>query len=130
LIEWAETSLWIVAAGRGTRFYPFDAEGQPEEAFARYGFSQELVERRRFNPQMYNSFRDGSKAQIEMTSLANMTGLVPDVRGCTAFGAVADLRALAPGDGGWRARASPNWPPRSRPTDLTDADEMTRACLS
>jgi predicted homoserine dehydrogenase-like protein len=82
LIDWAETLGYrIVAAGRGTRFYPSDAEGQPEEAFARYGFSQELVERRRFNPQMYNSFRDGSKAQIEMTSLANMTGLVPDVRG-------------------------------------------------
>jgi predicted homoserine dehydrogenase-like protein len=82
LIDWAETLGYrIVAAGRGTRFYPFDAEGQPEEAFARYGFAPELVERRRFNPQMYNSFRDGSKAQIEMTSLANMTGLAPDVRG-------------------------------------------------
>jgi predicted homoserine dehydrogenase-like protein len=82
LIEWAESLGYrIVAAGRGTRFYPFDAEGQPEEAFARYGFSAELTERRRFNPQMYNSFRDGSKAQIEMTSLANMTGLAPDVRG-------------------------------------------------
>ena len=82
LIDWAETLGYrIVAAGRGTRFYPFDAEGQPEEAFARYGFSAELTERRRFNPQMYNSFRDGSKAQIEMTSLANMTGLAPDVRG-------------------------------------------------
>jgi len=82
LIEWAQSLGYrIVAAGRGTRFYPFDAEGQPEEAFARYGYSAELTERRRFNPQMYNSFRDGSKAQIEMTSLANMTGLVPDVRG-------------------------------------------------
>lgn len=82
LIEWAQSLGYrIVAAGRGTRFYSFDAEGQPEEAFARYGYAPELTERRRFNPQMYNSFRDGSKAQIEMTSLANMTGLVPDVRG-------------------------------------------------
>lgn len=82
LIEWAETLGYrVVAAGRGTRFYPFDADGQPEEAFARYGYDPELTERRRFNAQMYNSFRDGSKAQIEMTSLANMTGLVPDVRG-------------------------------------------------
>jgi predicted homoserine dehydrogenase-like protein len=82
LIEWAQALGYrIVAAGRGTRFYPFDADGQPEEAFARYGYAPELTERRRFNPQMYNSFRDGSKAQIEMTSLANMTGLAPDVRG-------------------------------------------------
>jgi predicted homoserine dehydrogenase-like protein len=96
LIDWAETLGYrIVAAGRGTRFYPFDADGQPEEAFARYGFSQELVERRRFNPQMYNSFRDGSKAQIEMTSLANMTGLVPDVRGMHQPSAgVGDLARL------------------------------------
>ena len=82
LIGWATALGYrIVAAGRGTRFYPFDAEGQPEDAFARYGFSDDLVTRRRYNAQMYNSFRDGSKAQIEMTSLANMTGLVPDVRG-------------------------------------------------
>src|SRR3954465_7187648 len=30
---------------------------------------------------MYNSFRDGSKAQIEMCALANAAGLVPDVPG-------------------------------------------------
>lgn len=96
LIAWAETLGYrIVAAGRGTRFYPSDAEGQPEEAFARYGFSAELTARRRFNPQMYNSFRDGSKAQIEMTALANMTGLVPDARGMHQPSAgVGDLARL------------------------------------
>lgn len=82
LCDWAQALGYrIVAAGRGTRFYPTDAVGVPEEAFARYGFDPDLVERRRFNPQMYNSFRDGSKAQIEMTALANATGLVPDRRG-------------------------------------------------
>ncbi len=82
LCDWAEALGYeIVAAGRGTRFYPSDAIGLPEEAFARYGFSDDLVTRRRFNPQMYNSFRDGSKAQIEMCALANVTGLVPDKRG-------------------------------------------------
>ena len=108
LIEWAETLGYrIVAAGRGTRFYPFDAEGQPEEAFARYGYDPELTERRRFNAQMYNSFRDGSKAQIEMTSLANMTGLVPDVRGMHQPSAgVADL----PGSSAPRVR----WPALAR----------------
>ena len=96
LIDWAEALGYrIVAAGRGTRFYPFDAQGQPEDAFARYGFSSELTERRRFNPQMYNSFRDGSKAQIEMTSLANMTGLAPDIRGMHQPSAgVGDLARL------------------------------------
>jgi predicted homoserine dehydrogenase-like protein len=82
LCDWAQALGYeIVAAGRGTRFLPSDAVGVPEEAFARYGFSPELVQRRRFNPQMYNSFRDGSKAQIEMAALANATGLIPDCRG-------------------------------------------------
>ncbi|MGH2351222.1 MAG: NAD(P)H-dependent oxidoreductase, partial [Chloroflexota bacterium] len=82
LVEWAQVLGYrVVAAGRGTQRYPWDRHGVPEEAFARYGYDGDLVARRRLNPQMYNSFRDGSKAQIEMTSLANMTGLVPDVRG-------------------------------------------------
>jgi len=82
LCDWAEALGYeIVAAGRGTRFYPTDAAGVPEEAFQRYGYSDDLVTRRRFNAQMYNSFRDGSKAQIEMCALANATGLVPDRRG-------------------------------------------------
>lgn len=82
MVDWALAAGYtIVAAGRGTRMYPSDAEGRPEEAFARYGFDPEIVERRRFNANMYNSFRDGSKAQIEMTALANATGLVPDRRG-------------------------------------------------
>lgn len=82
LCDWARALGYeIVAAGRGTRFYPSDAVGVPEEAFARYGYSEDLVTRRRFNAQMYNSFRDGSKAQIEMCALANATGLVPDKRG-------------------------------------------------
>ena len=82
LCDWAEALGYeIVAAGRGTRFYPDDAVGVPEEAFARYGFDAELVGRRRFNPQMYNSFRDGSKAQTECCAIANVTGLVPDCRG-------------------------------------------------
>lgn len=82
LVDWARALGYsVVAAGRGTRFYPSDAVGLPEEAFARYGYPEDLVTRRRFNAQMYNSFRDGSKAQIEMCALANSTGLVPDCRG-------------------------------------------------
>ena len=82
LHDWAVTlGLRVVALGRGTLRYPFDRAGVPEEAFARYGFSRNLVERRDLNPRMYNSFRDGTKAQIEMCALANMTGLPPDKRG-------------------------------------------------
>lgn len=82
MVDWARAAGYTVAAaGRGTRMYPDDPTGVPDEAFARYGFDPDIVERRRFNPRMYNSFRDGSKAQIEMCALANATGLLPDKRG-------------------------------------------------
>jgi predicted homoserine dehydrogenase-like protein len=109
LCDWAQALGYeIVAAGRGTRFYPTDAVGIPEEVFARYGYSDDLVTRRRFNAQMYNSFRDGSKAQIEMCALANATGLVPDKRGmhepAAGVGDLARLFALQQ-DGGLLSRS-------------------------
>lgn len=82
IVEWARTlGFEIVAAGRGTIFYGDDREGTPDTVPARFGFSKEMIERRKINFKMYNSFRDGTKAQVEMTALANMAGLVPDVRG-------------------------------------------------
>ena len=82
MVDWAKTlGFEIVAAGRGTVFLDDDREGTPDTVPTRFGFSEEMIERRTINFKMFNSFRDGSKAQIEMTALANMTGLVPDVRG-------------------------------------------------
>ncbi len=93
LVDWARAlGLEVVVAGRGTRRFGFDREGDPEEAFDRYGFSDALVREQQLNAQMYNSFRDGSKSQIEMCSVANMAGLIPDVRGMHEPSAsVADL---------------------------------------
>ena len=82
LYDWARTlGLEIVAVGRGTRRYPADRHGGPERSLARLGYDAEAAERLRLNAQMYNSFRDGSKAQIEMCAVSNMTGLPPDRRG-------------------------------------------------
>ncbi len=82
LVDWSRVlGFQVIAAGRGTRRYRSDRAGVPEEAFVRYGYDDDVVDRRRLNPRMYNSFRDGTKAQIEMTAVANMTGLVPDVPG-------------------------------------------------
>jgi predicted homoserine dehydrogenase-like protein len=82
MVEWATTlGFEIVAAGRGTIFYDDDRTGTPETVPERFGFDEETLARRTINLKMYNSFRDGSKAQLEMTALANMAGLVPDVRG-------------------------------------------------
>ncbi|NKB68946.1 MAG: NAD(P)-dependent oxidoreductase [Candidatus Latescibacteria bacterium] len=82
MVEWARTlGFEVVAAGRGTIFFGDDRAGTPDTVPERFGFSDEVIERRTINLKMFNSFRDGSKAQIEMTALANMAGLVPDVRG-------------------------------------------------
>ena len=82
IVDWSKTlGFEIVAAGRGTVFYDDDRIGIPDTVPQRFGFSEAHIERRTINFKMFNSFRDGSKAQIEMTSLANMAGLPPDVRG-------------------------------------------------
>jgi predicted homoserine dehydrogenase-like protein len=82
MVEWARTlGFEIVAAGRGTVLYADDPQGTPETVPQRYGFSDEMMARRNINLKMYNSFRDGTKANVEMTALANAAGLVPDRRG-------------------------------------------------
>jgi predicted homoserine dehydrogenase-like protein len=82
IVDWARTlGFEIVAAGRGTILYADDPQATPESVPERFGFSPETLERRTINLKMFNSFRDGTKAQVEMTALANMTGLPPDVRG-------------------------------------------------
>lgn len=82
IVNWARTlGFQIVAAGRGTVFFADDRAGIPDTVPERFGFDPMTIERRTINFKMYNSFRDGSKAQIEMVALGNMAGLAPDVRG-------------------------------------------------
>jgi predicted homoserine dehydrogenase-like protein len=82
MVDWASSlGFEIVAAGRGTIMLGDDREGIPDTVPARFGLGDEMIRRRRINLKMYNSFRDGTKAQCEMTALSNMTGLPPDVRG-------------------------------------------------
>lgn len=109
MYDWAMTlGLEVVAAGRGTLRYPFDRAGTPDDAFGRFGYSDDVVEGRRLNPRMYNSFRDGTKAQLEMCAVANMTGLPPDRRGMHEPSAtIDDLPRLfaTEDDGGLLSRA-------------------------
>ena len=104
LYDWAMAlGLEVVAVGRGTRRYPADRHGDPERALARLGYDSEAAARLRLNAQMYNSFRDGSKAQIEMCAVSNMTGLPPDRRGMhepsAGLDALPDLFASADSGG-------------------------------
>ena len=82
LYDWAvSTGFEVVAAGKGTRYLPEFRIGTPDEALTRYGLTDEEAAESDLNPQMYNSFQDGTKSAVEMCAVANMTGLVPDVPG-------------------------------------------------
>ena len=82
ILEWAwSLGFEIVAAGRGTTLFDSDPAGTPDNVVERFGFDEETLKRRKINLKMYNSFRDGTKAQVEATAIANMAGLVPDIRG-------------------------------------------------
>jgi len=89
----------IVAAGKGKN-NPFRREATPAEY-------EEEARRRNMNPRMLVEFVDGSKTMIEMTALANATGLMPDVAGMHGPAApLAELhRVLCPkSDGGLLSR--------------------------
>ncbi len=63
----------IVAAGKGKN-NPLKFDATPDEY-------EEEARRRDMNSRMLVEFVDGSKTMIEMTAVANATGLIPDVPG-------------------------------------------------
>jgi len=78
LVDWARASGFeVVAAGKGTKYLPAYHHSTPESVWGHYGFTPEMVAQGDFNPQMFNSFLDGTKSAIEMAAVANATGLTP-----------------------------------------------------
>ena len=78
LIDWARTvGFEVVCAGKGTRYQPEYHYSTPETVWKYLGFSEEQLASGRYNPQMYNSFLDGTKSAIEMCAVANASGLIP-----------------------------------------------------
>ncbi len=63
----------VVAAGKGKN-NAFNVQATPDDL-------REEAERRNMNPRMLVEFVDGSKTMVEMSCIANATGLVPDVPG-------------------------------------------------
>jgi predicted homoserine dehydrogenase-like protein len=89
----------VIAAGKGKN-NPFRIDATPDAY-------REEAERRNMNPRMLVEFVDGSKTMIEMTAIANATGLVPDRPGMHGPDAkLADLhKVLCPQeDGGLLSR--------------------------
>jgi predicted homoserine dehydrogenase-like protein len=67
----------VVAAGKGTKYLPRFHASTPETVWGHYGLTPEQARQGGMNPQMFNSFLDGTKSGIEMAAIANATGLAP-----------------------------------------------------
>ncbi|MGX7707368.1 NAD(P)H-dependent oxidoreductase [Methylobacterium sp. Gmos1] len=96
IVDWARTAGFrVVCAGKGTKYLPVYHASTPDTVWGHYGFSEEQVAGGDFNPQMFNSFLDGTKSALEMAAVANACDLTPPPAGL-AFPAcgVDDLPTL------------------------------------
>lgn len=76
LVDWVRScGFELVSAGKGMNFQPEYRYSTPDTVWGYFGWSEEFVAKGDFNPKMYNSFTDGTKAAIEMAAVANATGL-------------------------------------------------------
>ena len=78
MVDWARTSGFeVIAAGKGTKYLPSYHQSTPDTVWDHYGMTAEAAKLGGMNPQMFNSFLDGTKSAIEMAAVANATGLLP-----------------------------------------------------
>ncbi|HEU0081785.1 MAG TPA: Gfo/Idh/MocA family oxidoreductase, partial [Bradyrhizobium sp.] len=76
MVDWARaTGFHVVAAGKGTKYLPAYHDVTPADVWSHYGLSAGEAQSAGMNPQMFNSFLDGTKSAIEMAAIANATGL-------------------------------------------------------
>ena len=76
LVDWVHAcGFELTSAGKGMNFEPRYRYSTPDTVWSFFGWSEEEVAKGDFNPKMYNSFTDGTKAAIEMAAVANGTGL-------------------------------------------------------
>jgi len=76
LVDWARAcGFEVVAAGKGTKYLPAYHAVTPDDVWAHYGLTSDEAKRGGMNPQMFNSFLDGTKSAIEMAAIANACGL-------------------------------------------------------
>lgn len=80
MVDWARaTGFHVTAAGKGTKYLPAYHAVTPDDVWSHYGLTAQEAAAAGMNPQMFNSFLDGTKSAIEMVAIANACGLdVPD----------------------------------------------------
>ena len=82
IIDWARTiGAEVICAGKGTHYQPEYHYSTPDTVWNYFGFSREQLAAGKYNPKMYNSFLDGTKSAIEMCTVANASGLIPQKNG-------------------------------------------------
>jgi predicted homoserine dehydrogenase-like protein len=78
LVDWARACGFpIIAAGKGTKYMPEYHASTPDTVWGFYGLTAEQAKAGGMNPQMFNSFLDGTKSGIEMAAVATASGLTP-----------------------------------------------------
>ena len=77
-VDWARASGFeVVAAGKGTLYMPEFHASTPDTVWEHFAIDPEHAAGSGMNAKMFNSFLDGTKSGIEMTAVANATGLTP-----------------------------------------------------
>lgn len=76
MVDWARSAGFsVAAAGKGTKYLPAYHQVTPDEVWSHYGLTPDEARAAGMNPQMFNSFLDGTKSAIEMAAIANACGL-------------------------------------------------------
>ncbi|MGL4440687.1 MAG: NAD(P)H-dependent oxidoreductase [Bosea sp. (in: a-proteobacteria)] len=76
MVDWARSAGFMVAAaGKGTKYLPAYHQVTPDDVWSHYGLTPEAAKSAGMNPQMFNSFLDGTKSAIEMAAIANACAL-------------------------------------------------------
>lgn len=76
MVDWARaTGFHVAAAGKGTKYLPAYHQVTPDDVWSHYGLTPEAATAAGMNPQMFNSFLDGTKSAIEMVAIANACDL-------------------------------------------------------
>jgi predicted homoserine dehydrogenase-like protein len=84
MVDWARAiGFKVVAAGKGTKYLPIYHDVTPKDVWRHYGLTAAEAQSAGMNPQMFNSFLDGTKSAIEMAAIANATGLDVPAEGLT-----------------------------------------------
>ncbi|MCW1839359.1 NAD(P)H-dependent oxidoreductase [Prosthecomicrobium hirschii] len=78
MVDWARAAGFRVAcAGKGTKYLPVFHQVTPDDVWTHYGLTPAEAAAAGMNPQMFNSFLDGTKSAIEMAAIANACELTP-----------------------------------------------------